>query len=1374
MGHDDHLLFGGSHPSLLLHVLCCVLEDLDNIWMPLDLTILDTARGEIYRGNTVSIQGIVSAAHSGEVPINRGPYFEVEHQDSQFILRLNDNFTDYEEYETSQVMSLRVVFSCTSTASNYNLLIFISITDTNNNSPRFLPADSFELTVTPPLSPGYQLTGCGYDIVARDIDLTNYAIIFGIEENDYFEISYANVDPDDEKNHHAMLRTKAFVRSLPEPLTLQISATDVDNTNDPPRTTYGTLTLISDDRFQLPDEPQFNEAFYLATYTWDHNLIMDQTISLRQGFDAQVEFGLSGEHADNFQVTADSDGVLTVQVRSQLPAAVVYEETHIYLVVTADRELTTGASATIIVKLPEPRILSFEEEMYRGTIEFGVLNLNTITLTAGYQDDVQFSLSGDYSTMFSTSNVGNLVTINLQEPLAESIILENNFLVLTLEATGLNAVPTRAIIVLDIIKEDEIIPLFSQNIYSGTLNETTLDLETIYLAQGYEDSVIFSLEGAHSEWFVAQSLGNSVTIALRSQIPAEVLDENSFLAFTVKATRDLLEAHATVTISIIDDSVVEVLRFEQITYTGSIEQNAVVLNPIILTEDLSRYFVLNVNGQTLSLQKEGTIPENIMNEIDFIILEIHANAPESIPGYAVIVLTLEEILKPTFNRPYYTGYYNETDGLLIEQQIIVENYDEDVILSLEGDHAQWFTLGLSGNTIEISLYNTIPDEVVDDNMILTFTIKATRGTLNTESTIIISLLKDHITNVLRFERIAYLGSIVESQVVLDDIILTDGYSNEVHFDLRGDLSSYFTLNVNDGLITLSKEEPLPEEILNDKALVVLELYAEAPESVSGHTTIILELSNIVAPRFNQPYYIVQYNETEGLIHENQIILEDYDSTATISLEGEPTVINVLRFEQINYIGTLENNTVDLKQIVLAKGYSNDNLQFALDGELAEYFTINVNERLVTLQNDVAIPEEILNEAKFIVLELHATAYDSVPGYTVIILESKTLPRAELEFNRLFYVGQYNETDGLSFDMTIHLEQGYEDSVRFELEGDHSQWFDIDNLGNEVIISLNNNIPSDVLTNNRFLVFSIKASLDTLSTEAVIIINLLQDLPEVDVLRFEQINYEGTIEEDLVILDPIVLTEGYRSDFAFSLHGGLSSYFELNVADRVVTLSKSRTIPEEILNNVNVIVLELHATAPETVSGYATIILSLSRESAASSLAFNQVYYTGQYGTQEGLLIDTPIYLQRGFDSSVTFELEGAHANWFVLQSNENVVTISPDGALPTEVLANNRFLVFTVKARQGSLEAEATVIIEILDEQIVLSEGYRADVVFLCMEISHRISKCMPESRDLTKSRTIPDELLDGINVIVLELHATAPETITGYDDRSQRVIRPP
>lgn len=105
----------------------------------------------------------------------------------------------------------------------------MDVTDTNNNDPLFTPNSVYEFTVIPPLPPGFQVTGCWNDIIARDIDLTTQRVEFEIYDSSYFEISYDADSSTVSKEFKASLKTTTFMRSIPEPIEFRISATVIIN-----------------------------------------------------------------------------------------------------------------------------------------------------------------------------------------------------------------------------------------------------------------------------------------------------------------------------------------------------------------------------------------------------------------------------------------------------------------------------------------------------------------------------------------------------------------------------------------------------------------------------------------------------------------------------------------------------------------------------------------------------------------------------------------------------------------------------------------------------------------------------------------------------------------------------------------------------------------------------------------------------------------------------------------------------------------------------------------------------------------------------------------------------------------------------------------
>lgn len=106
-----------------------------------------------------------------------------------------------------------------------NFQVFeINVSDTNNNDPEFKPTSNYEFTIAPPLPPGFLITNCVNDIIVRDIDLTTERIDFAVEGSPLFEIVY-DESSSVPKEFKAILRTTTFIRSIPDPIILTVTAT---------------------------------------------------------------------------------------------------------------------------------------------------------------------------------------------------------------------------------------------------------------------------------------------------------------------------------------------------------------------------------------------------------------------------------------------------------------------------------------------------------------------------------------------------------------------------------------------------------------------------------------------------------------------------------------------------------------------------------------------------------------------------------------------------------------------------------------------------------------------------------------------------------------------------------------------------------------------------------------------------------------------------------------------------------------------------------------------------------------------------------------------------------------------------------------------
>lgn len=100
------------------------------------------------------------------------------------------------------------------------------------------------------------------------------------------------------------------------------------------------------------------------------------------------------------------------------------------------------------------------------------------------------------ATYFNIIDINGTVNLQLVTALPEEIILENNLLVLTLEASALYSTTTATTIVVEIIKRDSNTPVFSDSTYEAVYDISgEFRISGISLTQGYDDTVAVDLEG---------------------------------------------------------------------------------------------------------------------------------------------------------------------------------------------------------------------------------------------------------------------------------------------------------------------------------------------------------------------------------------------------------------------------------------------------------------------------------------------------------------------------------------------------------------------------------------------------------------------------------------------------------------------------------------------------------------------------------------------------------------------------------------------------------------------------------------------------------------------------------------------------------------
>ncbi|XP_026740029.1 uncharacterized protein LOC113502598 isoform X4 [Trichoplusia ni] len=1441
----------------------------------------DVDRGTIIDTGTTNIIGMQIPNYG--VDLGGTPYIVITFENNRVVVVTNHNYGDYEKYETATFISADVTFTCAPGSPQTSLTVTfrIDVVDTNNNAPEFIPSSGVVYTISTPVPPYYEITGCGNEIVVRDIDLTTNAVHFTVDNPD-FEIQSV-VPTERPKEFKAMLRTTTLIRSIPEDIVLRITATDEDLTGDPPLTTETMITIAGNRDFLMPDELGFSQTFYQHNYDINNNAIVpSQPIVLENGFDDKVDIFLYGGLSNHFKLDTNGN-TATLRLETALPDS-VFSNQYIFFEVRAEREDTIGTAATIIIQLPEARELMFEESSYRGSIQNNDIALGNIRLAVGYDEKVKFDLHGEFSTHFTLNDEKNgQVTLNVNPTIPENVILENNLIYLTVTASGVNAITTTTSILLDIIKADHTTPVFSRNIYYGTYLGNTIDIQNINLIQGFDKYVKFRLDGEHSNYFQISGEDNDMQLTLRPEnIPEDVIFNEKVLVFNVLAEKALtVGAHAVIVIRFPPDLTnTAIMSFSQNAYLGKYENNELEVDQVVLTSgyapgtefiitgEYETYFQRSVEENTVSLALDKTLPTDTIPG-PFIVLEIEARRERAASVWTSVIINIveQEIVHPVFTNAYYVGIYNADTEVLQFDEIIslFSGFDDTVTFHLEGEHSDLFRLvpGSDTNSYKIDTKESLPKDLLLDRGHIILTVLARKPGANAaHSAIVIEIKKESLQSpIIRFERVSYVGSIENNLVNLVPIRLTEGYTDDVQFALHGALSEYFTIPNDGPVINLQLPTSIPADLIPASSTIVLDIRASLPETATTFATIVLDVitendeNPAVQLGFDAVYYTGSYG-TSGLSMDSRIVLsEGFEEGVHFSLEGanaqwfrvvptqnvatlvvqsgipeavlisnqqlvftikaerlgsitaqaavvislpdENLETSTIGFERVSYIGSIEKNVVNLVPIRLTEGYTDD-VQLALYGALSEYFTIPNDGPVINLQLPTPIPADLIPASGTIVLDIRASLPETATTFATIVLdvitENDENPAVQLGFDAVYYTGSYG-TSGLSMDSRIVLSEGFEEGVHFSLEGADAQWFRVVPTQNVATLVVQSGIPEAVLVSNQQLVFTIKAErLGSTTAQAVVVISLPDENLETSTIGFERVSYVGSIENNVVNLVPITLTEGYTNDVQLALYGALSEYFTIPNDGPVIDLQLPTPIPTDLIPASGTIVLDIRASLPETATTFATIVLDVITENDDNpvvQLGFDAVYYTGSYGTT-GLSMDSRIVLSEGFEEGVHFSLEGADAQWFRVVPAQNVATLVVQSGIPEAVLISNQQLVFTIKAeRLGSITAQAAVVISLPDENletstigfervsyvgsieknvvnlvpIRLTEGYTDDIQ---LALYGALSEYFTIPNDgpvinLQLPTPIPADLIPASGTIVLDIRASLPETATTF-----------
>nr|XP_026485899.1 uncharacterized protein LOC113393299 [Vanessa tameamea] len=343
-------------------------------------------------------------------------------------------------------------------------------------------------------------------------------------------------------------------------------------------------------------------------------------------------------------------------------------------------------------------------------------------------------------------------------------------------------------------------PIFSQPFYIAnyTKEHEFILQDSIYLRQGYDSEVEFSLDGQFSENFKLVATGNQITFTVTTLLPDEAFQQRE-IYLTVIAERDYTSgANAMIVLQLPGDTEA---AFNKVLYNGKLEDGVVSHETITV----SGYDGANI--QIIGAQESSF-------EVDFLngVVTIHKAPSAILPvGLTHIALTLqasrasavlllditdtESETKETFSKVLYKG--NLENGEVSHETVAISGY-EGTNVQIIGTYESLFEVEYSNGivTIRKAASAVLPVGLTH----IALTLQAGRA-----SAVLLLDITDSGSEIeATFSKVIYDGKL-EDGVVTHETITIFGYDGTT-VQIIGAYQSLFEVNLSNGIVTIRTAE----------------------------------------------------------------------------------------------------------------------------------------------------------------------------------------------------------------------------------------------------------------------------------------------------------------------------------------------------------------------------------------------------------------------------------------------------------------------------------------------------------------------------------------------------------------------------------------
>ncbi|KXJ69613.1 hypothetical protein RP20_CCG026424 [Aedes albopictus] len=1184
-------------------------------------------------------------------------------QSTRLIIKTLESFKDFLLTETMPELRAQLDFTCSE--GTRAIRIVVEIREENLHAPIFIPN--------------------GRGIIAYDYDLTGNEVDFAIEANAYFLVE--RVTGSSEKEFIARLRTTQTLTRLEE-LDLQITGTDRGN---PPRSGVAQLKISGNPQIPYIETPRFEKSLYLSTYKRTEAFVPVEVVLNVGTYDDSVRFELSGDHDNLFIITGKTDHS---GASVTLKTGAVIEATMSFLTVsvTASREGAdlNGRTAIVVEVEPEVKILpAFEQPIYSGTVsQEGVITLaEEIKLIAGtIADGVQVTLEGEDAEFFELSRNAATVSLTASEKLTDEVLDVKFFFHVTVKATKAGIGSNVAIVVMEVLKEDVIVPKFEQLYYEGTLTEEgSATIPEIRLMAGtFVDGLVFMRAGEADLFRVSQD-GNKLNL-IPNGITEDKLRDKFYLIEKISAVvNDQVAAETIVIIKIVRPEVITP-KFETNLVEGQLTERNLQLTPLkivvvsdshnaatnVILRDSNNLLVLTqssiTNEYTISLRSGAQLPP-----ATHVTAFVEATNPKSatVSCFVLIEIIREPLIAPEFEETLYEGAIN-ANGVLQELKIRLkpETYDDSVEFSLQDTDAELFQWNkLDNNDVHITLKESTSEDDLKNRNNLRFSVRAVKSTLETAVPVVVFIEAAEI-QLPRFEKALYKSSIRPDLTLapFETIQLEDGTGSEgLELQILQSNSEVFTAQFNqDNRITISLRRALTSQDLEgfERFEFVIEVTNPGVGSASATIIIDIERSPIVVPEFTQVSYHGTLQEgSHEIIFTDKIVLKAGSITSGVVytlLDDDASLVELSFNEDGSLKFTLKSEvTVDHLK-------SKHQINFVVQA---------VNPGSTATSSSIVI--EIIRPIRAIFMK---------SSYSGILTEGRTLVE-------------------LSDEIAL-LEGTMTDATDFELiEGDSNSFQVSINSEKIIQISLRSNILWNQIRPHLYLTFKLSATNAGAEPSSTTIFVNVVNLP-IPTPAFTKTLYRGSLQKgvrevafsagEVITIQPETIT----STFVYRIiDDDDAALFDVTREENKFKASLKSTVGAEVIEGRDLLSFTIEVNNEFSEADRAVVIVSIQLDEIVTP-AFSSALYRGSIKERTtAVSLPTVISFVSGTASSNTeLGLVDGEADWFsaVYENSRVTIVVKSDNAINWDEIVDRSFMSFALQATNpGSSAASAFVTLDI-------------------------------------------------------------------------------